>query len=132
MSANVAVAAAVAAAAAAATVVAAFVFVFSVSQDSIGFFLLFLTFCLHTEQASENDLFCLAADVATVAALSLRCHCAVAALDMRQLWLCCCCCYCVTANIVLNYNLRLFVVLKVRRRTSQKGQCNMQKKTKRN
>lgn len=124
MSANVAVAAAVAA-----TVVAAFVFVFSVSQDSIGFFLLFLTFCLHTEQASENDLFCLAADVATVAALSLRCHCAVAALDMRQLWLCCCCC-CV--NIVLNYNLRLFVVLKVRRRTSQKGQCNMQKKIKRN
>lgn len=38
MSANVAVAAAVAAAAAAATVVAAFVFVFSVSQDSILFF----------------------------------------------------------------------------------------------
>lgn len=87
MSANVAVAAAVAAAA------AAFVFVFSVSQDSIRFFLLLLlTFCLHTEQASENDLFCLAADVATVAALSLRCHRAVAALDMRQLWLCCCCC----------------------------------------
>lgn len=129
MSANVAVAAAVAAAAAAATVAVAFVFVFSVSQDSIRFFLLLLTFCLHTEQASENDLFCLAADEATVAALSLRCHCAVAALDMRQLWLCCCCC-CV--NIVLNYNLRLFVVLKVRRRTSQKGQCNMQKKTKRN
>lgn len=100
MSTNVAVAAAVAAAAAAATVVAAFVFVFSVSQDSIRFFLLLLlTFCLHTEQASENDLFCLAADVATVAALSLRCHCAVAAMDMRQLWFCCCCC-CV--NIVLN------------------------------